>query len=132
MVRHVAVFVVKTSTLFLVPQVVVHSGNLHTEGVLPSGSGWQPKAVAGSFARNAEDLILLDSIVRAPNCTTTSMGALPAPVSCAPNVTKDLNLTGLRLGLPSTFGWAQGISSEARLHLKPLLWIAIHFHSPTG
>lgn len=62
-----------------------------------------------------DDLILLDSIVRPENCTTSVVGALPAPISCVPNITRDLNLTGLRLGLPSTFGWAQGISSEVRL-----------------
>ena len=69
-------------------------------------------ALSGSFGRTMDDLILLDSIVRPENCTTSVVGALPEPISCVPNITRDLNLTGLRLGLPSTFGWAQGISSE--------------------
>ena len=67
---------------------------------------------AGSFGRTVEDVILLDSIVRRPNCSTTSMGALPTPVSCNVTVDRGLNLTGLRIGLPSTFGWAKGLSSE--------------------
>lgn len=68
----------------------------------------------GSFGRNVDDVILLDSIVRRPNCTTTSIGALSTPVSCAADVDRGLNLTGLRLGLPSSFGWEAGISSEVR------------------
>ncbi len=64
------------------------------------------------MARTARDLILLDSIVRKPNCTTDSKGAIPEPVSCDVEVDLDFNLTGVRLGLPSTLGWNNGISSE--------------------
>ena len=64
------------------------------------------------MARTARDLILLDSIIRKPNCTTSAKGAIPFPVSCDVEVDLSLNLTGVRLGLPSTLGWNNGISSE--------------------
>ena len=68
---------------------------------------------AGSFGRTAEDLVLLDSILRSSNATTTAVGAIPEPVSCAVNVDRNMSLAGLRIGLPSNFGWVTpGISSE--------------------
>lgn len=67
------------------------------------------------MARTARDLILLDSIVRKPNCTTTAKGAIPSPVDCDVDVDLNFNLTGVRLGLPSTLGWNNGISSEVIL-----------------
>lgn len=67
---------------------------------------------AGSMARTARDLILLDSIVRKPNCTTDAKGAIETPVSCDVDVDLSFNLSGVRLGLPSTLGWNNGISSE--------------------
>ncbi|KAL0048167.1 hypothetical protein WJX82_009095 [Trebouxia sp. C0006] len=65
----------------------------------------------GSMAREIDDLILLDSIVRMPNITTTGHGMIPEPVSCAAPIT-NINLNGTRIGLPSTFGWATGLSGE--------------------
>ena len=59
---------------------------------------------AGSMGRTAEDLVMLDSIVRTPNITTTGVGILPTPVSCNVNVNRNLSLAGLRIGLPSTLG----------------------------
>lgn len=56
------------------------------------------------MGRTAEDLVMLDSIVRTPNITTTGVGILPTPVSCDVNVDRNLSLAGLRIGLPSTFG----------------------------
>ena len=70
------------------------------------------------MARTARDLILLDSIVRKPNCTTDAKGAISAPVPCDVEVEMDLNLTGVRLGLPSTLGWNNGISSEVLAFLS--------------
>ena len=67
----------------------------------------------GSMARTAEDLLLLDSIVRDSSAETTGNGAVMDPVSCAAPVNESISLAGLRLGLPSTFGWVtDGISSE--------------------
>ena len=64
------------------------------------------------MGRTVEDLILLDSIVRNSNATTTMQGAVPNKLSCAVNVNRNLSLEGVRLGLPSTFGWGQGLSAE--------------------
>lgn len=66
---------------------------------------------AGSMAREIDDLILLDSIVRMPNITTTGHGMIPEPVSCAAPIT-NIDLNGTRIGLPSTFGWVTGLSGE--------------------
>ncbi len=68
-------------------------------------------SAAGSMAREIDDLILLDSIVRMPNITTTGHGMIPQPVSCAAPIT-NINLNGTRIGLPSTFGWVTGMSGE--------------------
>ncbi|DBA75672.1 TPA: hypothetical protein ACH3X2_009037 [Trebouxia sp. C0005] len=65
----------------------------------------------GSMAREIDDLILLDSIVRMPNITTTGHGMIPQPVSCAAPIT-NISLNGTRIGLPSTFGWVTGLSGE--------------------
>ncbi|KAL0030242.1 hypothetical protein WJX77_004786 [Trebouxia sp. C0004] len=65
----------------------------------------------GSMARDIDDLILLDSIVRMPNITSTGHGMIPEPVSCAAPIT-NINLNGTRIGLPSTFGWVTGMSGE--------------------
>ena len=63
-----------------------------------------------------EDLVLLDSFMRTPNATTDELGALPAPVQCNADVDRSMNLTGLRLGLPSNFGWVNpGLSGEVSL-----------------
>ena len=62
---------------------------------------------AGSMGRTAEDLVMLDSIVRTPNITTTGVGILPTPVSCDVNVDRNLSVAGLRIGLPSTFGGSE-------------------------
>ena len=77
----------------------------------------------GSMARTAEDLILLDSIVRDSSAETTGNGAVAEPVACAAPVNESLTLSGVRLGLPSTFGWVtDGISLEVGcLVAQPLL-----------
>lgn len=68
---------------------------------------------AGSFGRTMEDLILLDSIMRTPDTTTDELGGLPVPVSCDAPIDRSMNLTGLKLGLPSNFGWVNpGLSGE--------------------
>ncbi|KAL3163281.1 hypothetical protein ABBQ32_009676 [Trebouxia sp. C0010 RCD-2024] len=67
----------------------------------------------GSFGRTMEDLILLDSVIRTPNTTTDELGGLPVPVSCDAPIDRSMNLTGLKLGLPSNFGWVNpGLSGE--------------------
>ena len=56
---------------------------------------------------------MLDSIMRTPNTTTDELGGLPAPVSCDAPIDRGLNLSGLKLGLPSNFGWVNpGLSGE--------------------
>ncbi len=60
-----------------------------------------------------EDLVLLDSFMRTSNATTDELGALSQPVSCAVDVDRSMNLSGLRLGMPSNFGWVNpGLSGE--------------------
>ncbi len=74
------------------------------------------------MARDIEDLILLDSIVRMPNMTTTGHGMIQDAVSCAAPIT-NISLNGTRIGLPSTFGWVSGMSGE----VLQLLQILCHF-----
>lgn len=65
------------------------------------------------------DLILLDSVLRSSNMTSTAVGAVPDPVACAARVDTNISLSGLRLGLPSNFGWVNpGLSSQVILALK--------------
>lgn len=68
----------------------------------------------GALARTADDLQLLDSVIRNSAASTTGHGALATNVSCAAPRNSSLNsLRGVRLGLPSTFGWVtSGISEE--------------------
>lgn len=62
------------------------------------------------MARNMGDLILLDSVLRASNDTTRGHGALPAPgVACAVNVEQDMNLAGMKIGLPLEY-WGDSIT----------------------
>lgn len=63
------------------------------------------------MARDIDDLILLDSIVRMSSSTTTAHGMIAQPVSCAAPIT-NISLNGTRIGLPSTFGWVTGLSGE--------------------
>lgn len=72
---------------------------------------------AGSIARTAGDLVLLDSVVRNSAAKTTGNGAVASAMSCAVNVNSSMSLKGVRLGLPSTEGWVSsatysGISGE--------------------
>lgn len=72
---------------------------------------------AGSMARTAGDLVLLDSIVRNSVAKTTGNGAVASALSCTVNVNSSMSLKGVRLGLPSTEGWVpsatyDGISGE--------------------
>ena len=56
------------------------------------------------MARNMEDLILLDSIVRSVNTSTRGNGALPAPgVSCEAEINYSFDLSGVVLGLPTSY-----------------------------
>ena len=67
----------------------------------------------GAMGRTMSDLVLLDSVLRSSNMTSTTVGALPDPVSCAARVEPNITLQGLRLGLPSNFGWVNpGLSSQ--------------------
>lgn len=60
-----------------------------------------------------DDLILLDSFMRTPNYMTDELGALTVPVQCNAPVDRALSLQGLRIGLPSEFGWINpGLSGE--------------------
>eukprot|EP00891_Asterochloris_glomerata_P009220 jgi/Astpho2/9220/Aster-07177 len=59
----------------------------------------------GSMGRTAEDLIMLDSIVRTKNYSSTGEGMLPTAVNCSVTVNSNLSLSGLRIGLPSNYGW---------------------------
>ena len=61
-------------------------------------------ASAGSMGRTAEDLVMLDSIVRTKNYSSSGEGMLPTTVPCDVSVNTNLSLAGLRIGLPSTFG----------------------------
>ena len=61
--------------------------------------------VAGTFARTGQDLFLLDSIVRQADAATTSFGSVANNVSCATDANSIPSLQGVRLGLPSSFGW---------------------------
>ncbi len=86
---------------------------------------------AGSMARTAGDLVLLDSIVRNSAAKTTGNGAVASALSCAVNVNSSMSLKGVRLGLPSTEGWVpsatyDGISGEASPSLlSAILWANI-------
>ena len=68
---------------------------------------------AGSMGRTAEDLILLDSIVRTKNYSSTGEGMLPTAVSCSVNVNSNLSLSGLRIGLPSNYGECPAVEPSA-------------------
>lgn len=58
------------------------------------------------MAREMEDLILLDSVLRNPNVRTRANAALAPPgVSCQAEVDRDLSFEGMRIGLPMGF-WA--------------------------
>ena len=60
-----------------------------------------------------EDLVMLDSIMRTPDTMTDELGGLPVPVSCNATIDRTMNLTGVKLGLPSNFGWVNpGLSGE--------------------
>lgn len=65
------------------------------------------------MARTIDDLILLDSVVRQPDMTTTAHGMISEAVTCDA-VISNISLNGTRIGLPSTFGWETGLSGEVR------------------
>lgn len=65
------------------------------------------------MGRTMGDLVLLDSVLRSSNMTSTAVGAIPDPVACAARIEPNMSLSGLRLGLPSNFGWVNpGLSSQ--------------------
>ena len=68
----------------------------------------------GAMARTADDLILLDSIIRNSPANSTGNGAVYPAVQCAAPMNDSMtSLKGVRFGLPSTFGWVTaGISQE--------------------
>lgn len=79
----------------------------------------QMHVAAGSFARTMDDLVLLDSFMRTPDAMVDELGALPTPVQCSANVNRNFNLSTLRLGLPSNFGWVNpGLSGEVSFGLQ--------------
>lgn len=83
----------------------------------------------GSFARTMDDLILLDSFMRTPNASTDEFGALTAPVSCSAGIDRSLNLSEIRLGMPSNFGWVNpGLSSE----IQDITNSALHILTAAG
>lgn len=60
------------------------------------------------MARNMDDLILLDSVLRHSNATTRGVHAIPAPgVSCAANIDRNFSLEGINIGLPVDY-WEGG------------------------
>ncbi len=66
----------------------------------------QTACVAGAIAREMDDLILLDSILRDPGKVTRANGALPSPgVSCRVTIDRNLSFSGMRIGIPMNF-WA--------------------------
>ena len=72
------------------------------------------------MGRTIEDLILLDSILRNSGYNSTTNGALDTPVSCAVSVNPQFSLQGVRIGLPSNFGWvnnpyAPAMQGEVRI-----------------
>ena len=82
------------------------------------------------MAREMQDLILLDSVLRSSDVRTRANGALPAPgVSCQANVDRDLSFAGMRIGLPMGF-WA---SLDPTVSLQPspagfLTWLNCPAH----
>ena len=69
----------------------------------------------GAMARTADDLILLDGIIRNSGANSTGNGAVYPAVQCAAPINASMSLKGVRLGLPSTFGWqTAGISQEVQ------------------
>ncbi len=68
------------------------------------------------MGRTMTDLITLDSILRSSNMTSTAVGSIPDPVACNAFIDPNITLKGLRLGLPSNFGWVNpGLSSQVSL-----------------
>ena len=73
-----------------------------------------------------EDLVLLDSFLRTPNDMTDELGALTAPVQCNADVDRNFSLSGLRLGLPSNFGWVNpGLSGEVRFICRSMQHLVV-------
>ena len=63
------------------------------------------------MARNMDDLILLDSILRSSNKTTRGNHAIPEPgVSCAAPIDRNFSLEGITIGLPIDY-W-QGLNGN--------------------
>ena len=65
------------------------------------------------MGRTAEDLIMLDGIVRTKNYSSTGEGMLPTAVSCNVTVNRNLSLAGLRIGLPSNYGERPAVEPAA-------------------
>ncbi|DBA99565.1 TPA: hypothetical protein ACH3X3_012144 [Trebouxia sp. C0006] len=77
------------------------------------GSCRSPAIANGAMGRTMTDLITLDSILRSSNMTSTAVGSIPDPVACNAFIDPNITLKGLRLGLPSNFGWVNpGLSSQ--------------------
>jgi mandelamide amidase len=74
----------------------------YTDTLLPATF---TRDTVGSMGRTMDDLIMLDNILRNSGYNTTTNGALDTPVTCAVNVNSNYSLQGVRIGLPSNFGW---------------------------
>ncbi|KAL3136240.1 hypothetical protein ABBQ32_007252 [Trebouxia sp. C0010 RCD-2024] len=82
----------------------------YSDGLLPATF---TRDTVGAMGRTMGDLVLLDSVLRSSNMTSTAVGAIPDPVACAARIEPNMSLSGLRLGLPSNFGWVNpGLSSQ--------------------
>ncbi|KAL0017720.1 hypothetical protein WJX77_008688 [Trebouxia sp. C0004] len=82
----------------------------YSDGLLPATF---TRDTVGAMGRTMTDLITLDSILRSSNMTSTAVGSIPDPVACAASINPNITLKGLRLGLPSNFGWVNpGLSSQ--------------------
>ncbi|KAL0036071.1 hypothetical protein WJX79_001223 [Trebouxia sp. C0005] len=82
----------------------------YSDGLLPATF---TRDTVGAMGRTMTDLITLDSILRSSNMTSTAVGSIPDPVACNAFIDPNITLNGLRLGLPSNFGWVNpGLSSQ--------------------
>ena len=71
------------------------------------------QSMAGPMARNMEDLILLDGVLRSSNVSSRGNGAVPAPgVSCSAVPDRGYDLRGINIGLPVDY-WEGELGVEA-------------------
>ncbi|KAK9793708.1 hypothetical protein WJX73_003302 [Symbiochloris irregularis] len=93
------------------------------DGLLPFGV---TRDTIGPMARNMDDLILLDSILRASNKTTRGNHAIPAPgVSCAAPINRNFSLEGISIGLPTDYWMDTTVTGGLDPAIMPVLDEAI-------